>query len=140
MTDTNNILPDWIARQATLGANVPVDGERTEENFYWYLLTVCCPLIFESYAIVLHPYWINGKVKDLISSGLIIKKNQVDDNDFERVNWAEFFKLYGYDFNLKTANQTQEKIRQQLFNGGTKQTDWPVYIWFPVKEIVKQKN
>ena len=103
MTDTNNILPDWIARQATLGANVPVDGERTEENFYWYLLTVCCPLIFESYAIVLHPYWINGKVKDLISSGLIIKKNQVDDNDFERVNWAEFFKLYGYDFNLKNS-------------------------------------
>jgi hypothetical protein len=131
MTDTNNILPDWIERQATLGANVSVDGERTEENFYLYLLTVCCPLIFESYAIVLHPYWINWKVKDLISSGLTIKENQVENIHFERVNWTEFFKFYGYDFNVSTANQTQEKISQKLLSGKTKQTNWPVYIWFP---------
>ena len=130
MTEKNDILPDWIERQATLGANVQVDGERTEENFYRYLLTVCCPLIFESYAILLHPYWINLKVKDLITSGLKINENQVDENDYKRINWIDFFKLYGYNFNLKTANQTKEKISQQLLSG---ETDWPVYIWFPAE-------
>jgi|SRR6185312_3407187 len=131
MEQTDNILPAWIKRQASLGANVKVDGERTDENFYWYLLTVCCPLIFESYAIVLHPYWVNQKVKDLISSGLTIKENQVNENDFERVSWTKFFELYGYYFNIKTANQTQEKIRLRILNGKAKESNWPVYIWFP---------
>jgi hypothetical protein len=133
MTETNNILPNWISRQATLGPNVKVDGEQTEDNFFWYLLTVCCPLIFESYAIVLHPFWLNLKTKDLISSGLTLTENQVDKQDFNRVNWADFFKLYGHTFSLDTANQTQETIRQELMNGGTKQADWPVYVWYPAE-------
>ena len=110
-----------------------VDGEQTEDNFFWYLLTVCCPLIFESYAIALHPFWLNLKVKDLISSGLTLTENQVDKKDFSRVNWADFFKLYGHTFSLDTANQTQEVIRQGLMNGGTKQIDWPVYVWYPAE-------
>ena len=133
MTETNNILPNWISRQAALGPNVNVDGDQTEANFFWYLLTVCCPLIFESYAIVLHPFWLNLKAKDLIASGLTLTENQVDEQDFSRVNWADFFKLYGHTFSLDTANQTQETIRQELMNGGTKQVDWPVYVWYPAE-------
>jgi hypothetical protein len=133
MTETDNTLPDWISRQATLGPNVKVDGEQTEGNFFWYLLTVCCPLIFESYAIILHPFWINRKAKDLVSSGLTLTKNQVDKQGFSRVDWADFFKLYEHTFNLDTANQTQEIIRQGLMNGGTKQVDWPVYVWYPAE-------
>lgn len=130
MTETNNILPDWIKRQATLGPNVKVDGQQTDDNSFWYLLTVCCPLIFESYAIILHPYWINWKAKDLITSGLTLTEDQLDNKDFKRISWTDFFRIFDYEFNLKTANQTQEKIRQQLLNSGTKKTDWPVYIWF----------
>jgi hypothetical protein len=131
MTETNNKLPDWIERQATLGPNVKVDGQRTEDNFFWYFLTVCCPLIFESYAIILHPFWINWKANDLVLSGLTLTDKQVDGHEFSRVNWPDFFRLYGHNFSLDTANQTQEIIRKSLLNGGTKQVDWPVYIWFP---------
>lgn len=131
MTETTNKLPDWIERQATLGPNVKVDGQQTEDNFFWYLLTVCCPLIFESYAIILHPFWINWKAKDLVLSGLTLTDKQVDEQEFSRVNWPNFFKLYGHNFSLDTANQTQEIIRKRLLNDGTKQVDWPVYIWFP---------
>lgn len=131
MTEKNNILPSWIERQATLGPNIQVDGKQTNENSYWYLLPVCCPMFFERYAIVLHPHWINWKAKELITSGLTLTEGQLDNKDFKRVNWTNFFRIFGHDFNLKTANQTQEKIRLQLLNGGTKQADWPAYIWFP---------
>lgn len=131
MEQTDNILPDWIERQATLGPNVMVEGARTDENFYWYLLTVCCPLIFESYAIVLHPFWINWKVKDLVNSGLTIQENQVDGSGFERVSWTNFFEFYNVNFDIETANQTQEKIRQRLLSDEPKKSEWPSYLWFP---------
>ena len=131
MTETNNILPNWIDRQASPGPNVKVDSEQTEDNFFWYMLTLSCPLIFESYAMILHPFWINRKAKDLVASGLTLTDEQVDEQDFISAKWVDFFKLYGHTFSLNTANQTQEIIRQGLLNGGTKQIDWPVYIWFP---------
>lgn len=131
MIETSNKLPDWIKRQASLGPNVKVDGKRTEDNFYWYLLTLCCPLIFDRYAIILHPYWINWKAKDLITSGLTLTEDQFDGRDFRRINWTDFFRIFDYDFNLETANQTQEKIRKQLLKSGKEKTDWPGYIWFP---------
>ena len=126
MTTTDNILPDWISRHATLGPNVLVDGEQTDENTFWYLLTVCCPLIFDSYAIVLSPFWINWKVKELVDSGLTIKGEQTDKPDFKRLSWRQFFKLYGKDFDIKTANQTEIEIKNQI-----NLDKWPTYLWFP---------
>lgn len=131
MKQIDNKLPDWIEKHATLGPNVLIEGTGTDENLYWYLLKGCCPLIFESYAIVLHPYWINWKVKDLVNSGLNIQENQMDKGGVERVSWTKFFKLYGFNFNIKTANQTQEQIRQTVIKDEQKESDWPVYLWFP---------
>lgn len=126
MTTTDNILPDWISRQATLGPNIVVDGEQTDENAFWYLLTVCCPMLFDSYAIVLSPFWINWKVKELVDSGLTITVKQADKSDFKRLTWRQFFKIYSKDFDLKTANQTEIEIKKQIHLD-----DWPPYLWFP---------
>ena len=129
MVEKSNIFPEWIERN--LESYLKVDGVQTIENAFWYTLTVSCPLIFESYAIVLHPFWINWKVKDLISSGFTIPENESDEKDFHRINWTEFFKMYDFDFNLKTANQIQEKIRLRILNNETKESAWPEYLWFP---------
>lgn len=119
-------IPDWIKRQATLGPNVEVDGEQTDDNLFWYLLTVCCPLIFESYAIVLHPFWINWKAKDLIESGLKLTEDQVEEKDFQRLTWTEFLKVFNKVFELNTANSTSIEIQENL-----RKDEWPVYIWYP---------
>lgn len=126
MTGTDNILPDWISRQATLDPNVMVHIEQTNENSFWYLLTVCCPLLFDSYAIVLHPFWINWKVKELVESGLIITDEQTDEADFKKLSWRQFFKLHGKDFDLKSANKTKIEINEQIHLN-----KWPSYLWFP---------
>jgi len=127
--EIKSALPDWIRRQASLGPNVEVQGQLTEENYFWYLLTVCCPLIFESYAIVLHPFWINWKARDLINSGLKLTEEQMDETDFKRINWKDFFPIYLQRFELETANVILHRILRTI------QTDidgeWPEYIWFP---------
>jgi hypothetical protein len=122
---SNDKLPAWISRQASLGPNVQVEGMLTNDNAFWYLLTVCCPLIFESYAIILHPFWINWKAKDLTTSGLKISEDQTDNSDFKRVSWRHFFSIYGKSFNLETAYKTQEELSEEL------RKDYPSYVWFP---------
>jgi hypothetical protein len=123
---SNRQIPDWIKRQATLGPNVEVAGEQTDDNSFWYLLTVCCPLIFESYAIVLNPFWINWKAKDLIESGLKLTEKQVEEKDFQRLTWTEFFKVFNKEFELNTANSTSVEIQENL-----RKKEWPVHIWYP---------
>ena len=124
MKPSNNILPDWISKQATLGPNVQVDGTMTNDNAFWYLLTVCCPQIFDSYAIILHPFWINWKVKDLVSSGLRIS-DQKDNTGFKRVLWQQFFSMYDKPFDITTAYQTQLELNEELRN------HFPSYLWYP---------
>ncbi|MFC0320741.1 hypothetical protein [Olivibacter oleidegradans] len=67
MKKTDSTLPEWIAKQASLGPNISVEGKQTERNSFWYLLTVCCPLIFERYAIVLHPFWTSRNFKKSVN-------------------------------------------------------------------------
>lgn len=119
-------LPDWISRQASLGPNIEVDGVYADENYFWYLLTVCCPLIFESYAIVLHPYWINWKVKILADQGITTKDEEKSNSDYKIIRWKEFFKNYDKEFDLKTAHQTSESILDKI-----KGKNWPNYLWYP---------
>jgi hypothetical protein len=123
---SDNILPSWISRQATLGPNVQVDGTMTNDNAFWYFLTVCCPQIFDSYAIILHPFWINWRVKDLVDSGLRAT-GQKDNKDFKRVSWRDFFSMYGKTFDLTTAYKTQLEINEDLRN------NFPPYLWYPAE-------
>jgi len=126
MKKINKELPIWIRRQATLGPNVNVDGEHTDENSFWYLLTMCCPLIFKSYAIILHPFWINWKVKELVESGLTITEEQTSVEDFQRVSWMDLFKLFNRDFDFKSANQTMLEIQKEIYK-----KEWPAYFGYP---------
>jgi hypothetical protein len=131
MTETNNMLPDWIIRQATLGSNVIVEDGLTDENRFWFLLTVCCPLIFEQYAIILHPFWLDIEAEKLITSELISKSDELENKNLQRINWTNFFRRFNYDFKLESAYKTQEIIRQQLLTNGEEPTKWPDYIGFP---------
>lgn len=126
MKQIDEHLPDWIHKQATLGPNIEVEGELNDDNFFWYLLTLSCPLIFESYAIVLHPFWVNWKAKELLDSGLKLTENQVLQEDFKRTSWKDFFAQFNEKFELKTANKNQLDILEKL-----NRDDWPVHIWYP---------
>ena len=109
MIKIDNILPDWISRQAELGPNALVDGKMTDENAFWYLLTVCCPQIFESFVIALHPFRVNKKAKDLIASGLTLNEKQIVRQDFSRVSWADFFKFTTMSLLLKLQIKPKKK-------------------------------
>jgi len=106
MKITDKIIPDWIRRQASLEPNVPIDGEGDDTNYFWFLLTIYCPLIFQSYAILLTPFWINWKVKELVDSGTRMTEEQSANSDFKRLNWSAFFKIYLKEFNLRAPLKT----------------------------------
>ncbi len=112
MTTIDAILPDWIRRQASLGPNVEIAGDPQENDAFWYLLTMCCPLMFESYAIILHPFWIESN----------------ESSEFKPVSWPDFFNLYNKQFTLGTANQVQEEIRKEILKEG-----WPSDIRYPAE-------
>lgn len=150
MQEIENILPEWIRRQAYLlsSSQVQVDGKPTRENHFWYLLTAYCPLIFESYAIVLNPFWVNWKARTLdysdqinnqqfngknnISSGSKIEKDRYD--DYERLNWSKLFEYFGYDFDLRTAYQIYCIISKKQYKIALdvkkRNNDWP-WLLFP---------
>jgi len=123
MKKTDGMLPEWIAKQASLGPNISVEGKQTERNSFWYLLTLCCPLIFERYAIVLHPFWINRNLKK--SPNLEHPKN-AHNKSFERISWPDFFTMYSYPFDLQSANRNMELIRKRIIKTG-----WPEDIRYP---------
>ena len=119
-------LPDWIERQASLGwkeGNV----RATEDNMFWAMLKNSCPLIFESYAIVLHPFGINWKLKDIYDAGLLAKR---DTEGWEQISWRDIFNKNGFEFNLETAYQTHlelENYYRELESG------WPIYLYAPAE-------
>jgi len=83
-------------------------------------------LIFQSYAILLNPFWINWKVKELVDSGTRMTEEQSANSDFKRLNWSAFFKIYLKEFNLSTAYQTTLEIQKQI-----NLYEWPPYLLFP---------
>jgi hypothetical protein len=118
-------LPDWIQRQASLGwkeGNV----RPTLDDMFWSMLQNSCPLIFESYAIILHPFGINWKSKELVEAGLSVSWDAMGVQDF---SWKEFFSLYGYNFHVETAYKMQSELMKQIGRGA----GWPVYIWAPAE-------
>lgn len=121
------ILPPWIERQASLGWK---EGNilSTEDNAFWAMLYNACPLIFESYAIVLHPFGINWESKALVESDLYEQGLKVyrDDTGMVNLSWKDFLAHYGYPFDLKTAFKYQAELTRKISALG-----WPVYLWGP---------
>lgn len=126
MKKIESTLPDWIKNYALPGA-IEVDGTLTKENAFWFLLTACCPLIFEAYAILLHPFAINWKVKRMVDSGVIVREEIVDEKDFAKVAWKDFFSRYGKSFDINSAYEIHEELREKFAEGN----NWPPYLWYP---------
>jgi hypothetical protein len=131
-------LPKWVDYFTTLGFE-RVDGTLTDESAIWFFLTACCPLIFESYAVLFHPFMVNWKLKNEIDSGKSIQKER-NLTDFESVSWKDFFKLNAKEFDIKTAYTTHEDIAEILRNGPKianfeplGNTGWPPYILYPAQ-------
>ncbi|NNV54278.1 hypothetical protein [Limnovirga soli] len=125
MKRTSNLLPDWIAsqfkNQLQYGAIKP-----TDDNAFSYFLFTCVPQIFEAYAIVLHPFWINWDAKEKVDAGVVIAEYEMDDNDFKSLTWQAFFSLNKKNFELSTAYKTHIEINKELLL-----KPWPDYFWFP---------
>ncbi|ATP57614.1 hypothetical protein CPT03_14590 [Pedobacter ginsengisoli] len=125
MKKINAVLPEWIATHASLGDHVALDNEieYAPNEILWYYLTLLCPLIFERYAIVFHPFWIKTE-KCLSQDSLQQNEKQFD---YKAITWPNFFKLYGEHFDLQSAIEAQERIRLLLL----KDQQWPSNISFP---------
>ncbi|NRF41031.1 hypothetical protein [Pedobacter foliorum] len=125
MKKINSILPEWIATHASLGDHVELDNDvvYTPNERLWYLLTLFCPLIFENYAVVFHPFWIKSE-KCLSHDCFQSNDKEVD---YKAITWPNFFKLYKEQFDLHSAILVQERIRLLLL----KDQQWPSHISFP---------
>lgn len=128
MKKIDTTLPEWIERYAALGAQVDLDDgiEFTEDEQLWYLLTLFVPMIFESYAVVLHPYWIM-KDHNIPQSDNTLQPET--DRLYEPTTWTDFFKRYNKEFNLRSSLDTQEEIRCHLLADGK----WPIHTRFPAE-------
>ncbi|HTA26392.1 MAG TPA: hypothetical protein VK809_01295 [Bacteroidia bacterium] len=129
MIKVANTLPDWIEKYASPGAT-KVEGTLTDKNAFWFLLTACCPLKFESYAILLHPFWINWKEKERIESQPSTKE-EIDSRDFKKLSWKDFFSHYGKSFDINSAYEVQEELREKFAEGNK----WPTHLWYPGSNI-----
>lgn len=123
-----NKLPGWISIQASVGANMNVKRLTNDDNPFWYFLPMCCPQIFEKYAIILHPFWINWEAKVLMEKGANIDKEQIEKEEFKRISWREFFLMYGRGFDLEIACRNFEEL-----SGLLARDNFPMHIRFPAQ-------
>ncbi len=126
---TNFKLPKWIGDRFQNIDNPDVTGDFTDDNAFWFVLTGKCPLIFEKYAIILHPFWLNYKVKEKVTSGAKVNDSGIFDADFKRLSWVKFFEINSIDFKFETAYKDVEHIISKISNAG-----WPKYLWAPAEE------
>jgi hypothetical protein len=128
MKKINATLPEWIERYAALGAQADLDDgiEFTENERLWYLLTLFVPMIFESYAVVLHPFWI---LKDHSIPQWDNRLLPESDKIYEPTTWVGFFSSYNKEFILKTSLATKKEIQCLLLANGK----WPSHTRFPAE-------
>jgi hypothetical protein len=105
-------IDDWIKSYATIIRDIKVDENLRKSDLINYFLKINIPNIFESYAIILHSFWINNKVK---KENLIFNIDDDDDDekDFERKNWTDFFRIYNHEFKIENCLEVKEKINSE---------------------------
>jgi hypothetical protein len=116
-------LPAWIATHASLGDHVDLEDniEFSPNERFWYHLTLFCPLIFEQYAIVLHPFW-NRSLK----IGKSANDNETEQYDYSPINWHKFFQEHNRELNLKDALTVKDQIASELeIHGRSKSVTFP---------------
>lgn len=104
MKITNKEIENWIKPYATvIGDNLNIDISLRKTNPLRYFLRLTLPNNFDSYAIILHSYWINYNIpKDQIVENEN-KEKDLPEEDFVRVNWKEFYNYKNVQFDLDNA-------------------------------------
>ena len=97
LQEIDPILPDWIIRYASSEYDIHVDAQLTDDNYFEYHLHRTCPMLFEKYAVMLHPAWINKSVKDLALKGIKILPGGAKHDGYDRISWNNFFHVNKID-------------------------------------------
>jgi len=108
-------IEDWIKPFATIvGEVIEVDEKLRDENPLRYFLKKTIPNKFESYAAVLHSFWIN---KTISIENIRESKEEDEDlpeDDFDRINWKDYFANKGKEFELDNLYKSSTNFYNQF--------------------------
>ena len=103
-------LKDWIAPYLTIiGEHPKINENLRKENVIKYFQQLTIPQIFDSYALILHPYWIyelpNEEIKKSNLKGINIENYEVEfpEEQYRPVKWNEFYHYKNIEFFLEPA-------------------------------------
>ena len=98
-------LKNWIEPYLTVkGIHPKIDSKHREKNIIDFFKQLTIPNIFESYAIILHSYWIYDlpfqKIKENNLKGSDIENYEPEfpEEDFKPINWKAFYEYKNLEF------------------------------------------
>lgn len=115
---TKEIEP-WIKPFSTINdGDLKIDRKLRNENPSKYFLHLTIPNEFDSYAILLHSFWIN---KNIPQEKICLSENdtkEYSEKEFDRINWKKFYENKGEKFDLNNAilNSVDWNIPFKQFN------------------------
>lgn len=124
-------LKNWIAPYLTVnGAHPQINAELREQNIIEYFKRLTIPNVFESYAIILHSFWIYDttpeRIKENNLKGINIEsyENDFPEEDYRAVKWTEFYKHRNMAFDLAAAikenvewNRSFKQLNNEIWPG-----------------------
>lgn len=124
-------LKNWIAPYLTVNGTHPqISAELREQNIIEYFKQLTIPNVFESYAIILHSFWIYDTTADRIKEnnlkGINIESynNDFPEEEYRAVKWAEFYNYRNMAFNLAAAikenvewNRSFKQMNNEIWPG-----------------------
>jgi len=115
MKQVSKEIENWIKPYASIvGEKMDVDKDLRKSDPAKYFLRVTLPNKFEKYALALHSYWINENIpNDEIRESQNDDK-ELDEEDFTRKNWKDFYKIKGQQFELNKAINSTIDLNRDL--------------------------
>ena len=107
-------LPDWINRYVLPEYNIHIEAELNDDNYFEYHLAQTCPKIFEKYAVLLHPAWVDKTVKDLALKGIKIFPGGAKHQGYQRLSWKEFFLINNRQFHFERCHKEMEELIDKI--------------------------
>ncbi len=104
MESVNKQIESWIKSYASIEGNSnKVQKDLRDSDPVKYFLRLSLPNNFEKYGIILHSYWINHKIANNEIREIENDYEDLPEEDLSRVNWKDFYKLKGLEFDLNRA-------------------------------------
>lgn len=75
----------------------------------WHL-QMSLPSIFESYCVVLHPFWVSNKIPVNQIRPFSEQDDVLEDHDYQKVTWKAFYESKGKEFNLESAYTSEHEF------------------------------